>query len=77
MKRISICVLSAAALLGGCAEPERSVEWYLEHPEELKAALSECSEQAKLKTELSGNCARAVQAASRDRPSGVRSPDDL
>ncbi|MEB1764603.1 EexN family lipoprotein [Xanthomonas campestris pv. campestris] len=61
----------AVALLGGCdSEPARSVEWYREHPAELKAKVIECSQQAALKSDAEGNCARARQAGLMDTPSG-------
>lgn len=75
MKRQSVIWLTviAAALLGGCTpEPQRSVEWYLDHPEELRAKLKECSEQNRIESSASDNCARAKQAGMTDRPSGKR-----
>lgn len=82
MTRLTL-VLLAAALLGGCdgepkrsvepdfpAEPERSVEWYLEHTGERETKLRECTEQAKTKTEEDGNCARAWEAERPLKPTG-------
>ena len=75
MARQSVTWLTvvAAALLGGCTpEPQRSVEWYLDHPEELRATLQACREKSRIESSASDNCARARQASMTDRPSGQR-----
>lgn len=68
---------AAVALLGGCSsepdsidlEPERSVEWYVAHPAELRAKMRQCAATAAAVSAADGNCARARQAGLLDQPS--------
>lgn len=70
----------AAVLLGGCdfkpdsAEPQRTVQYYLEHPEEQKAKVAQCNDRATAAAAIDPNCEPARRAGPMDRPSGDSTP---
>lgn len=72
MLRLVATLCLGTTMVTGCTgnEPHRSVEYYLEHPQERAAKLRQCVEQAAALTDLDGNCSRARQAEGTRQPVG-------
>ena len=67
---VGVLVILVAGLLSGCEEEVKSVDWWKEHPAELKEKIFECKETG----EDTNNCRNAKGAAFRLRQQNAPIP---